>query len=192
MSPHSASRQNDRVLEETRRWLEGLVIGMQLCPFASKPYEAGTVRFRVSRAQQPDRLCSELLDELQVLVSQPREAVETTLLIHPFTLADFLDFNDFLDVADACLRSAELEGVIQIASFHPGYRFAGSEDSDVSNATNRSPYPMLHLLREESVREALERFEGDPQEIPRRNVEALTRLGWEGVRALTSPSSRHP
>jgi hypothetical protein len=180
-TPQDAARV--LVLEHTQRWLERLVIGLRLCPFASEPYEAGTVRFRVSEAESPDLLCRDLAEELQLLMSAPRESIETTLLIHPFTLGDFPCFNDFLDIADACLRSMNLEGVIQIASFHPNYRFAGTEDGEVSNATNRSPYPMLHLLREESVAEALEHFEGDPGQIPRRNVRVLTELGWEGVRA---------
>lgn len=169
--------------KQTERWLERLVIGLQLCPFAANPYRAGTVRFRVSEANQPEQLCSDLLDELQRLVSEPRESLETTLLIHPSTLRTFSDFNDFLDVADACLRSLDLAGVVQIASFHPDYQFAGSQPDDVANATNRSPHPTLHLLREESIRDALDHFEGDPGQIPQRNIELLTQLGWQGIAA---------
>jgi hypothetical protein len=179
----SVSVSPSSVEERTRHWVERMVIGLQLCPFARKPYAAGTVRFRVSRADSPNRLRSDLVEEMQLLTREPREVIETTLLIHPWTFSDFDDFNAFLDVVDDCLRELDLEGVVQVASFHPDYLFAGSDRDDVSNATNRSPYPMLHLLREQSLSEALDRFEGDPATIPARNVALLESLGWEGVAA---------
>lgn len=191
MSPEPSRGNPPEIVEQTREWLERLVIGMRLCPFAREPYEAGTVRFRVSRADLPDALCSDLLDELQLLVSEPRERVETTLLIHPWTLQDFSEFNAFLDVADACLQERGLEGVIQIASFHPHYLFADTEYAEVSNATNRSPYPILHLLREESVSEALRHYPADPEAIPRRNIELLEELGWKGVEETLQGRSSH-
>jgi len=174
---------------QTRQWLERLVIGQNLCPFARVPYEAGTVRFRISRAEHPEDLASDLLGELQHLVAQPRDAVETTLFVYPWVLREFAQFNAFLDVADACLEQLELVGQIQLASFHPDYQFADTSPADVSNATNRSPHPMLHLIREVSICEALDRYAGDPAEIPRRNVELLEELDWAGVAAVIAGDS---
>ncbi|MDQ6638514.1 MAG: DUF1415 domain-containing protein [Pseudomonadota bacterium] len=173
----------DFALAETRAWVERAVIGLQLCPFAKAPQVRGQVRFVVSAASDAEALLGDLVDELNRLAAAPPERVETTLLIHPRVLADFEDHNDFLEIAEAALVALDLEGVIQIASFHPRYRFAGSAPDDIANATNRSPHPTLHLLREDSVERALASF-ADPAAIFEANIKTMTRLGREGWAAL--------
>jgi uncharacterized protein len=166
----------ETVIEETRRWVETVVIGLNLCPFARRPFAAELIRFLVTPAATENELLEVLAAELTTLAATPRTTVETTLLIHPRVLADFLDYNDFLATADDLLRDLRLTGAIQIASFHPRYQFAGTELDAVENYTNRAPYPMLHLLREESVSEVNE----DPKAlagIPDRNIETLRALG---------------
>ena len=171
------------VVAHTRRWIERAVIGLDLCPFASRPYEAGTIGFVVSSARDADELVRDLETEVRRLAaSQPTE-LETTLLIHPHALEDFLEYNDFLDVADALLEALDLAGDIQIASFHPAYRFADAAPDAIENHTNRSPYPMLHLLRCESVDRAIAAF-GDTAKIYEANIATLRRLGGAGWRAL--------
>ena len=168
------------VVDATRRWISSVVIGLNLCPFARRVFEADRIRYAVTEAEDEEALRAELARELTALASAPVARVETTLLIHPRVLVDFLSYNDFLDTGDRLVRSLGLRGTIQIASFHPGYQFAGTEPGAVENYTNRSPYPMLHLLREESITAVA----GNPDElaeIPRRNVETLRALGTEKV-----------
>lgn len=167
----------------TRRWVADLVIGLNLCPFARRVSDAGRIRYAVTAAADAEGVLSALADELRALAAAPRAEVETTLLIHPRALLAFDDYNDFLPEADALVRRLGLRGVIQVASFHPDYRFAGTPPDAVENYTNRPPHPMLHLLREESVAEVA----GDPDAlaaIPRRNIEALRALGRERILAL--------
>lgn len=171
------------VIEESRRWIETVVIGLNLCPFARRPFAAGLIRFAVTPAATEGVLLDALAAELTALAAAPRAAVETTLLIHPNALADFLDYNDFLATADRCVRDLGLEGVVQLASFHPQYRFAGTTPDAVENYTNRSPYPMLHLLREESVTE-VNRDPAAMEGIPERNVTTLKALGLKRVREM--------
>ena len=173
----------DSAIAETRAWVERAVIGLQLCPFAKAPQVKGQVRYRVSDAADAESLLRCLVDELRLIAAEPPDRIETTLLIHPRVLTDFEDHNDFLEVAEAALVELDLEGVIQIASFHPDYRFADSELDDVANATNRSPHPTLHLLREESIERALATFP-DPDSIYEANIETMTRLGPDGWAAL--------
>ena len=168
------------VIERTRRWISAMVIGLNLCPFARRVFDAGTIRYVVSKATDAEGLLADLTVELQALNSTPIETVETTLLIHPHVLGDFLDYNDFLGVADQRVSDLDLEGVVQVASFHPLYRFAEARADAVENYTNRSPYPMLHLLREESVSAVA----GDAGDVPRRNIETLRRLGLRRVREM--------
>jgi hypothetical protein len=163
----------------TRAWLETTVIGLNLCPFASAVHHAGQIRYFVSRAETGEGLRADLISELLLLGTLDPAKVDTTLLIHPHVFGDFLDYNDFLDEADATLRDLGLVGTFQIASFHPRYQFAGTEPGDVTNLTSRSPYPTLHLLRESSVERALEDFP-DADLIPQRNIETLRRLGPAG------------
>ena len=173
----------DLVVAETRAWLTRVVIGLNLCPFAASPHSRGRIRYVVSDATQPQDLLACLADELRHLAATPAQEIETTLLIHPRTLTDFLDYNDFLDLADAEIDRLGLEGTIQVASFHPDYRFADSPVDDIANATNRSPYPMLHLLREASVERAVAALP-DAQSVFEANMATLRRLGDAGWRAL--------
>jgi uncharacterized protein len=166
-----------------RRWLERAVIGLNLCPFAKAVHARGQIRWVLSDATTPQALLETLGEELLLLRDAPADAIDTTLLVHPRVLTDFLDYNDFLDTADALVESLGLDGVLQVASFHPGYQFAGSAPDDVENFTNRSPYPTLHLLREGSVSRAVETFP-DPDVIVERNVETLRQLGVDGWRTL--------
>lgn len=174
---------NVHFIAETRDWVERVVIGLKLCPFAPAPALKGLIRYVSSDAETPEALLKDLEKELRHLVASPPEEIETTLLIHPRVLQDFHDFNDFLELADELVRMLELEGEIQIASFHPHYQFADTESDDIGNATNRSPYPTLHLLREESIARAVDSF-GDTRSISTANLATLERLGLEGLQAL--------
>jgi hypothetical protein len=171
--------QRDEVIDATRNWLEKAVIGLNLCPFAKAVHVKRQIRYAVSAAQTEDELLDDLVRELKYLAAANPDDIETTLLIHPFALADFLDFNDFLDVADAALDELDLTGEMQIASFHPRYQFAGTQPDDIENYTNRSPYPILHLLREESIERGMAAFP-DAAQIFEKNIDTLTRLGHEG------------
>ena len=164
------------VIDRTRRWISSMVIGLNLCPFAERVFSSDKIRYVVSDAQDETALLAELTGELKYLASVPIANVATTLLIHPHIFADFLDHNDFLGAAEQLVADLDLEGIIQIASFHPNYQFADTEPSAVENYTNRSPFPMLHLLREESITEVA--VDTDALlEIPQRNIETLQRLG---------------
>ncbi len=173
----------DAALAETRAWVERAVIGLQLCPFACAPQVKGRVRYVLSTAVEAEALMADLVAELHRLVETPAERVETTLIVHPCALTDFDDYNDFLGLADEALAALDLEGVVQIASFHPDYRFAGSASDDIANATNRSPFPMLQLLREESIERALASVER-PESIYEANIRTMERLGADGWAAL--------
>jgi hypothetical protein len=167
----------------TREWLERAVIGLNLCPFAKAPHAKGQVRYVVSDATGPEALLADLLHELRHLADADPDELETTLLIHPFVLGDFLDYNDFLDVADAAVSELDLDGELQVASFHPDYQFADTAPDDIGNYSNRAPYPTLHLLREASVDRAVAAFP-DAASIYERNIATLRRLGHAGWRAL--------
>lgn len=173
----------EQVLEKTRLWLEKAVIGLNLCPFAKAVYVKNQVRMVVSKARHADDLLEELDRELDLLVATPAEEIDTTLLIHPTLFEDFLDFNDFLEVADGVVDEHELEGVIQLASFHPQFQFDGTEPDDISNYTNRAPFAILHLLREESVDKAVEAFP-EADAIFEQNIATLEKLGHRGWKAL--------
>ncbi len=170
---------SEKIIAATTAWLEAAVIGLNLCPFARAVHDARRIRYVVSGAETTEALLDALLAELQLLASADPEEIETTLLIHPRVLADFLDFNDFLDVADATIEHCGFAGELQIASFHPHYQFAGTAPDDIENCTNRSPYPMLHLLREAGIERAVAGHP-DPARIYERNMETLRRLGHEG------------
>jgi hypothetical protein len=164
------------VIDGTRRWISAVVIGLNLCPFARRVFDADAIRYVVTEAQSETVLIDELTRELRTLSSAPIAKVETTLLIHPHIFGDFLDYNDFLDVCDQLIDALGLNGVIQVASFHPRYQFADTDPDAPENYTNRSPFPMLHLLREESIADVA----SDPDEllqIPERNIETLRGLG---------------
>lgn len=171
------------VIAATRRWIERAVIGLNLCPFARTAFETDGIRYAVSSADDVDALVADLDVELRRLHDADAAECETTLLIHPHVLQDFLDYNDFLDVADATLDALDLGDAIQIASFHPAYQFAETSPDDVENCTNRSPYPMLHLLRQVSVDRAVAAYP-DTASIYQSNIATLRRLGAEGWRKL--------
>ncbi len=180
--PFPLINDNDSIAR-TRWWLERVVIGLNLCPFAKSVLAKQQIRFVLSQARDADALLADLIAELSYLHAARAEEVDTTLLIHPQVLEDFLDYNDFLDQADAAITALDLDGEIQIASFHPDYRFAGSSDDAIENYTNRSPFPMLHLLREASVERAVAAFP-DADAIIERNMATLNQLGVEGWQRL--------
>ena len=174
---------DDEVLQQTRHWLEKAVIGLNLCPFAKAVYVKNQVRLVVSQARHADDLLEELDRELVLLVATSAEQIDTTLLIHSTLFDDFLDFNDFIEVAEGVLDEHGLEGVIQLASFHPQFQFDGAEPDDIGNYSNRAPFAMLHLLREESVERAVAIYP-EAETIFEKNVETLQKLGHEGWKAL--------
>ena len=169
----------------TRHWLEQAVIGLNLCPFARAVHVKRQIRWVESPARDEQELREDLVRELQYLAAADAETVDTTLLIHPHVLNDFLDYNNFLDVADAAIEALGLTGVLQVASFHPDYRFEGTAADDVDNFSNRSPHPMLHLLREESISRAVAAFP-DAATVYERNIQTLRRLGAPGWQELMS------
>jgi hypothetical protein len=170
-------------MAETRAWVDRAVIGLNLCPFAKAAQIKNQVRYVVSEATDPEALCAKLVEELQFLASADPAQLDTTLLIHPGVLTDFLDFNEFLDVADAAVEALGYAGILQVASFHPQFRFADTAMDDVTNATNRSPYPTLHLLREASIDRAVAAFP-EADRIYEANMRTLQALGPEGWAAL--------
>jgi hypothetical protein len=176
---------DEAVIADMQRWLERAVIGLNLCPFARSVHTAGGIRYRVSNARTPEQLLEHLGEELRLMSTVAGDAVETTLLIHPQALTDFLDFNDFLDVVDAAVETLGLSEVLQVASFHPQYQFADTDADDIGNYTNRAPYPTLHLLRHDSVERAVAAV-SDPAAIFETNIETLHRLGHAGWRRLMS------
>jgi hypothetical protein len=167
----------------TRRWLERAVIGLNLCPFAKAVYVKQQVRFVLSDAELEDDLLEELGDELLRLRDTPAQEIDTTLLVHPRVLTDFLDYNDFLDRVDALIEALDLDGVLQVASFHPQYQFADSDPDDPGNCTNRAPWPTLHLLREDSLDRAVAAYP-DADAIVERNLRTMEKLGLDGFRRL--------
>ncbi|CAG2140933.1 hypothetical protein LMG31506_02427 [Cupriavidus yeoncheonensis] len=176
--PSSASHQ-DAVIAATRHWLARAVIGLNLCPFAKSVYVKEQVRYVVCDAKEAADVLDVLERELKLLAETDPAQVDTTLLIVPEALADFLEFNDLLYFAERLLGSLRLEGMLQIASFHPQYQFEGTEPDDIENYTNRAPYPILHLLREDSIARAAAAFP-DAADIYERNMETMRRLGHEG------------
>jgi hypothetical protein len=171
------------VERDTRQWLERAVIGLNLCPFAKGVHIKGQVHYAVSTAQTAEVLLEHLVEELNNLTALDATVRDTTLLIAPECLSDFFDFNDFLALADQALVNLDLDGVIQIASLHPEYQFAGTQANDVTNFTNRSPYPTLHLLREDSIDRAVAAFP-NAEAIFEVNMQTMEELGVEGWAAL--------
>ena len=180
--PHAADGA-EPILSATRTWLERAVIGLNLCPFAKSVFVKKQVRYALTAATTADELLAELDHELALLADTEAAQLDTTLLIHPQVMTDFLDYHFFLAEAEALLRNNGYDGVFQIASLHPQYEFAGSDPDDVANYTNRAPYPMLHLLRESSIDRAVAAFP-DAADIFERNIETMEKLGHEGWRKL--------
>jgi hypothetical protein len=183
LHPYADRREADEIEQIARRWVERIVIGLNLCPFAKAVYVKQQVRFAITAAIQPDDLLAELEHETSVLIDTDPASLDTTLLIHPLGMLDFIDYHFFVGEADATLVRLELEGVLQIAGFHPDYCFARSEADDMANYTNRSPHPMLQLLRESSVDRAVAAFP-DASEIFAGNIEKLRALGLDGLRKV--------
>jgi len=181
--PPTTHQSGSAVAARTLAWVEHAVIGLNLCPFAKAPWVKGQVRCVVSASRDPASLLEELRAELRLLVETDSNRTETTLLVVPDQFAGFDDFNEFLDDADAAVVALDLEGTIQIASFHPRYRFAGTAPEDLDNATNHAPYPTLHLLREISVERAVEAFP-EAEAIYENNIRTLRELGESGWAAL--------
>jgi len=173
----------ETIIALTRCWIERAVIAFNLCPFARKPYEGEQVHYVVSEATDPEQLLADLQQELDHLRATDPKVVETTVLIHPWVLQDFLDYNDFLDVVDALLEQGGYADEFQVASLHPDYQFAGTQPDDAENYTNRSPYPILHLLRIEGVAKAIASY-ANPDRIPERNIEQMDKQGAEKMRTL--------
>ncbi|QEY25667.1 DUF1415 domain-containing protein [Neisseria zalophi] len=174
------------IVSQTKEWLEKAVIGLNLCPFAKAPYVKDLVRIEVSHAKHLDGFLEDLDRELQLLGNTPPEEIETSLLIHPALFGDFFLFNDMLVLADQAIQDNGLEGVIQIAPFHPDFQFEGTDADDITNYTNRSPYPTLHLIREDSISKAAEAFP-DAEAVFGRNMALLTEMGKEGWDKLGIP-----
>jgi len=174
---------NEDAIAATKLWLERAVIGLNLCPFAKGVQVKNQIRYVVSAAQTSEELLRDLLGEFEVLAESSAATIDTILLIHPHVLTDFLDYNDFLEVVEAALVEVDLDGELQVASMHPNYQFADTEPDDITNYTNRSPYPTLHLLREASIEQAVAAFP-DAAQIFDKNIETMRRLGHEGWNEL--------
>ncbi len=173
--------QESEIVATVRQWLESFVIGLNLCPFAKRELVKNRIRFKLTAASSPPQLLMALQSELELLNRD--QSIETTLLIHPEVLQDFDDYNQFLTLADLLLVQLGLRGIYQLASFHPAYQFEGTAVDDVENYTNRSPYPMLHVIREQSLDRAIDDFP-DVDQIPVRNIELMRRLGKEKLMAM--------
>jgi len=188
LTPFVDAATTSGVIASTQRWLERAVIGLNLCPFAKAVHVKRQIRYAVTAAATAKDLLAELRHEIELLGQANPEEVDTTLLVHPQVMTDFIDFHFFLKEADAAIRNLGQEGSLQIASFHPAYEFAGSAPDDIANCTNRSPYPTLHLLREASIDRAVAAFP-DAATIYERNIETLRHLGHEGWHRLCTPDA---
>jgi uncharacterized protein len=174
---------DEQITQQVSHWLSKIVIGLNLCPFAKAPFNKGQVKFIVTHADGDDALVQVLSDALNQLAETPVSETETTVLIVPNWLQSFDEYNQFLDLADDVIVANELEGILQVASFHPNYQFAETDADAAENYSNRSPFPLLHLLREDSVEKALESEQG-ADDIVQRNIATLNALGVEKIKAL--------
>ncbi len=181
--PAADTLTEKQIIALTSAWVEHVVIGLNLCPFAKPVHAKGQIHYFLSHARDEISLAADLRLSMQQLVAASPTSVDTCLLIHPWVLSEFFEYNNFLDIADEILDELDLMGVLQIASFHPNYRFAGTTEEDVTNGTNRSPFPMLHLLREASLDNATSALP-DANVIVNRNLETMTSLGHEGWNQL--------
>ena len=183
LKPYNDAAGSEKIISDTQLWLERAVIGLNLCPFAKSVFVKKQIRYALTAANTADDLLTELECELNLLANTDPTKLDTTLLIHPQAMTDFLDYHFFLAEVDALLRNLDYEGVFQIASLHPQYEFAGSDPDDIANFTNRSPYPTLHLLRESSIDRAVAAFP-DAANIFERNIETMENMGHEGWKKL--------
>ncbi|NQZ54747.1 MAG: DUF1415 domain-containing protein [Piscirickettsiaceae bacterium] len=173
--------EQDIIIQSVRHWVETLVVDLNLCPFAKRELLNNRIRFSTTEVSTEQQLLQQLQTELALLTND--ESIETTLLIHPNVLQNFYDYNEFLDVVEGLLIDLKLEGVFQIASFHPDYQFADTEPDDVENYTNRSPFPLLHIIREDSLEKAIANYP-ESDKIPERNIALLRHLGRDKMKAL--------
>lgn len=185
LKPYGDPAEEAEVTAATRRWLERAVIGLNLCPFAKSVHVKKQVRYAITGAETADELLAELAHEFELLTNTDPKQLDTTLLVHPKAMVDFLDYHFFVQEAEALLRNEGYEGTYQIASLHPQYEFAGSEPDDIENYTNRSPYPTLHLLRSTSIDRAVAAFP-NAEDIYERNMETMRRIGYDGWHKLLS------
>jgi hypothetical protein len=169
----------------TKTWVEKMVIGLNLCPFAKTPFRKGRIRFRLFEGKDAKDLMQFFLEELDYLARIPEEKTETTLIVHPYVLTAFDEYLDAISLFEALIRSSGLEGVLQVASFHPDYQFAGTEKEAAQNYTNRSPFPMLHLIREDSISRAVDSHP-DIESVPIQNIKKLEEMGIEEIQKLLS------
>ena len=176
-----SNMNNQKIIQATQKWVETFVVGMNLCPFAKREIVKNRVRFITTDVTSQEQLLMALKDELELM--NTNADIETTLLIHPSVLNDFYDYNDFLEIADSLLVDMDLDGVYQVASFHPYYQFGGTETTDAENFTNRSPYPMLHILREESLDKVIDNYP-NIDDIPERNIKLMNDMGYEKLQKL--------
>jgi hypothetical protein len=183
--PEADTLTEKQIIAYTNAWVEQVVIGLNLCPFAKPVHTKGQIDYFLSHARDETTLAADLRLAMQRLIASTPDSMDTCLLIHPWVLSDFFDYNNFLNIADEILDELELIGVLQIASFHPHYQFAGTTEDDVTNCTNRSPFPMLHLLREESLDKATAALP-DANVIVDRNLNTMITLGHEGWNRLQS------
>lgn len=183
LTPYTDAAASAKIIGDTQVWLERAVIGLNLCPFAKSVFVKKQVRYALTAAASADELLAELESELQRLHDTDPAKLDTTLLIHPLAMTDFLDYHFFLAEVDALNRNLGYDGIFQIASLHPQYEFAGSDPDEIANYTNRSPYPTLHLLRESSIDRAVAAFP-DAASIFERNIETMEKLGHEGWKKL--------
>ena len=181
--PESLSPMAMRCIEHTKKWIEQFVIKLDLCPFARHPFKNNTIRYVVMEENQLQLLAQCLIKELYFLQKPENQAIETTLIIHPQVLTNFYDYNDFLHLADQILKDFNFEGIFQIASFHPDYQFEATQKNDVENFTNRSPFPMLHLLRETSIDWAVAHYP-NIDSIPQKNIALMQQLGLDKIKDL--------
>ena len=178
-------KNQEQVIKDTKHWISKFVIGLKLCPFAKKPFEEDLIRYVHLENTSTDSLLMKLSEELLFIVESSEKEVETTLIIHPNQLLDFEAYLDFVEAGNALIASMQLEGVIQIASFHPSYRFAGESENDAANYSNRSPYPMLHLLREETLTKAIDNHP-DIDSVPEKNIALLREMGEAAIKKFIS------
>ncbi len=187
-STHTVSLQD--IEAQTTEWLENVVIGLNLCPFAAKPQRNKQIKIEVCEGNTDEAVMESLLTELNLLESSDVADLETTLVVTPNYFQDFDDYNQFLDVADMIIEQFGWRGIYQIASFHPDYCFADVEPDDESNLTNRSPYPVFHLIREASIEKALKYYGGDADAIPDINIDRVCSLSTDEKKALFPYLSR--
>ncbi len=183
LEPNKLNNNSQIFIDDTVRWLEKAVIGLNLCPFAKAVHVKGEIGYCVSMAEDSTEIMLLLKEQLIALVEGENQKYDTALIILPMAFADFYAFNDFLYKTDKLLRRSQLDGVIQVASFHPKFQFEGTEEDEISNYTNRAPYPTLHLIREESMDKAVDAFP-DAELIYEANIETLEKMGHEGWKAL--------